>query len=79
MALWFPLKVNDERVGSFYAKRREEQIPADRICTYDVRVTYGAEQKHSVVRHDYDAGAWVLVCKALAEFGTTLRPEGAPK
>lgn len=33
MALHFPLMVNDERIGLFVAQRREQVVPADRVCT----------------------------------------------
>ena len=75
MALWFPLKLNDTRIGSFYAHRRESEIPADRWCTYDVTVVEGDDTRRAVVRHHYDAGAFALVRAALAAVVT----EGVPK
>jgi hypothetical protein len=66
MALWFPLMVNDTEVGHFYAQRREAQIPADRVCTYDVRVVNASGKHQAVVRHNYDHGAFTLVRAAIA-------------
>lgn len=66
MALWFPLRVNDERIGTFYAQRREPAIPMDKICTYDVTVVDATGERRAVVRHHYDRGAFALVHAGLS-------------
>lgn len=73
MALWFYLKVNDERIGTFYAQRRESSIPADWVCTYDVTVVDQYGEHRAVVRHSYRDGAFALVQAALA--ATLPKPE----
>lgn len=69
MALYFPLMVNDERIGQFVAQRREDVIPPDRVCTYDVTVELHGCTRTAVVRHDYDAGAFALVVSGLVAAG----------
>jgi|EndMetStandDraft_2_1072991.scaffolds.fasta_scaffold52235_4 hypothetical protein len=70
MALWFPLRVNDERIGTFYAQRREPAVPDDRVCTYDVTVVDPTGERRAVVRHNYDHGAFALVQTALSAVAT---------
>lgn len=65
MALHFDLCVNHDPVGQFVAQRRDDVIPPDRICTYDVTVTSGGETLRAVVRHNYDHGAFALVAAGI--------------
>lgn len=69
MALWFDLHVNDESIATFYARRRDQFLPEDRVCTYDVQVAgAGGPPQHLVVRHPYDEGALALVHIALGKY-----------
>lgn len=74
MALHFPLMVNGDQIGRFVAQRREQVVPADRVCTYDVTVELHDDARTAVVRHNYDAGAFGLVAAGLAAVG--LGPAG---
>lgn len=68
MALYFGLYVNGSQIGYFEAKRKEQAIPADRVCHYDVTVVHnGMERKASDVAHFYDDGAFTLVWRGLGE------------
>ena len=68
MALFFELKINKQVIGWFSAQRREFEIPADGVCTYDITVDYmdGRQRAEYVVRHAYHDGAFALVQTALA-------------
>jgi hypothetical protein len=67
--LHFDLKVNEQVIGRVEAVRQEREVPADRMCTYDVRVwkdeLQGEPQYEFIVRHNYDHGAFSLIRMAL--------------
>lgn len=73
MALHFVLRVNNTPIGSFYAQRREEHIPASTICTYDVKVIVHNQVRNLVVQHRRRDGAMVLVQKAIEAAGPWVR------
>jgi hypothetical protein len=70
VAVWFYVRVNKERVGSFYAQRREHVIPDDGECTYDVQMDdfREARKQDFAVRHRPDDGVFVLLAKAIGVF-----------
>lgn len=67
MALWFNLRINDERIGVVEIQRRElldlsdPAAIANEWCTYDV---LRDEQLIGQVRHMYGHGAWRLLALA---------------
>lgn len=69
MSLWFPLNINDERIGVAEITRREfldltdRAAIANQVCTYLVRIN---DVDHGTVRHRYGDGAWALARAALA-------------
>lgn len=65
MALHFSLRVNREPVGRFIAQRRDREIPADRVCTYDITVIYDDVEQRAVVQHNYDDGPFALVAAGI--------------
>lgn len=70
--LHFDLKINDRKIGRVEAVRREEKIPGDGICTYDVKVYryrteswYPEREYGFVVKHIRDEGVFELVAKIM--------------
>lgn len=68
MALHFTLKVNDETIGSFYARRLQRGTPEpDSINAYEWMVFEGHEPYKGIIEHRFGDGAWTLVELVLQE------------
>lgn len=64
MALHFFVRVDRNVIGYFEAQRREP-LSTEKIYTYDVRLELNGVHSRTVVRHNYDDGAFVLILRAL--------------
>lgn len=81
MALWFNLKINEERIGGVEIRRRE---PLDlsnpsaiqrEVCTYDVFLD---GRRFGPVRHRYGDGAWRLLATAADLIASETSRSGGP-
>lgn len=65
MALHFDLMVNLETIGTFYARRQNEEVGA--INVYEWTVTQIGEKFEGIIEHRFKDGAWTLVQLILGE------------
>jgi hypothetical protein len=69
VALWFVLRVGDERLGGVEVRRQERLDLRDRSAIADVVSTYQVHRDEVLVgevRHRYGAGAWQLLAAVAA-------------
>ncbi|MGV8847776.1 hypothetical protein [Tessaracoccus sp.] len=73
MALHGQIKVNDEVIGSWGAKRGSPNT--DGSFTYQTLVTINGKTKRGTVQHQFGDGAALLASKVLATIGVQRPPD----